>query len=174
MEKRYRKVGAGRDRARSAPVSWGQSAEPSGQSSQHPPATGLPNPQNSQKTPPGSANLRTALFLEPEVTARTSSSCNSCLPRMLKLRNDSIIRHHHGYFQACKWCAGPALMQKLTPISFYKRFSCNRAPFPRRLQSNYKAWFSRRVCLAGWFHFTFRLTFAISDVTRAFFLLKGS
>ena len=166
------------DKAGTAPVRRGQSVEPSGQSSQHLPATGLPNPCNSQKTPPLSANLRTGIFLESEVTNRTSSSarssCNSCSPRLLKLRDDSVIIHHHSYFQVCKWCGGPALIRKLTPISFCKRSSCNRAPFPRRFQSNYKAWFSCRVCLARWFHFTFRLTFAISDVTRVFLLLKGS
>lgn len=89
-------------------------------------------------------------------------------PGLLKLGSDSIIIHHYSYFQGCKWCEAGALMQKLPPISFCKRSACNRAPFPRSLQSNYKPWFSLRACLAGWFHFTFRLTFAIGDVTGVF------
>lgn len=99
---------------------------------------------NSQKTPLCISQSEDWTVSESEATARTSSSCTLCLPRMLRLRNDSVIRHHHSYFQVCKWCAWPALMQKLTPVSFCKRFSCNRAPFPIEASPNYKAWFSRR------------------------------
>lgn len=137
-----------------------------------------PVPAVLRKTPPTPASLRTRILLESGVADRTNSSacslCNSCSAYVAKIGNDSIIVHHCSYLQGCKWCGVPALMQKLTPISFCKRSSCNKALFPRNLQSHYKAWFSHRACLAGWFHFTFKPTFAISDVTRVFLLLRDS
>lgn len=103
----------------------GKSAEPSGQSSEHPLA---------QATPSISAALRKHPQYQPVWDLESSWSLKSqmgqtqvhvhcithVLPRFLKLGNDSIIIRHYSYFQGSKWCSASALMQKLTPISFCK------------------------------------------------------